>query len=306
MSTIAANIRDILNNLSPNLVANNFYLGEQLESIFTALTSGNLAIQATAADVDSIAKAGGHFSVDWDTTDFNRLTSVGSGLTFGWTASQIHNGLASVTVAAGTLEMTPSQTNYVEVDRAGTVSANTSAFTSGRMPLFQVVAGASVITSITQKKTLLTLIGTAGVVGSMLSAAGALKEIPVHVGTLSATGTAQIPLPNLAGTISRISLMVETTVATDDTNYWTFGVVNKGAAGSGTTAVVDGTAAANSTKTTGGSALTNYVQRDLTLSSTPADLAVTAKNVLLLTCTKASSGANLVGLAVLVEMSFTA
>lgn len=69
---------------------------------------------------------------------------------------------------------------------------------------------------------------------------------------------------------------------------------------------VDAAAAANSTKVTGGSALTNFSQRDLTLTSTPADLVHAAKDTLLLTCTKAASGANLVALTVRVETTFTA
>ena len=39
--------------------------------------------------------------------------------------------------------------NYVEADRTGAVSKNTTGFTAGRQPLYQIVAGASTITSYT-------------------------------------------------------------------------------------------------------------------------------------------------------------
>jgi hypothetical protein len=116
------------------------------------------------------------------------------------------------------------------------------------------------------------------------------RTVAIRQGTISATTAIPIPLPALAGRIVRVAIVATTTVAAHDTNYWTFGVVNKGAAGDGTAAAVDAAAAANS-------------QRALTLSVTPADLAVSAGgDTLLLTATKAASGADLVNLTVLVEI----
>ena len=53
------------------------------------------------------------------------------------------------TVADGTIALTASQTNYIEINRAGTVSKNTSGFTAGSIPWYAVVAGAAAITSYT-------------------------------------------------------------------------------------------------------------------------------------------------------------
>jgi hypothetical protein len=129
------------------------------------------------------------------------------------------------------------------------------------------------------------------------------RTVAIRQGTISATTAIPIPLPALAGRIVRVAIVATTTVAAHDTNYWTFGVVNKGAAGDGTAAAVDAAAAANSSKATGGSAVTAHAQRALTLSVTPADLAVSAGgDTLLLTATKAASGADLVNLTVLVEI----
>jgi hypothetical protein len=96
---------------------------------------GAIGITALAGDIDSLALGGGHAAQDPDTT---------SGLIFGYKAFRFGNGLINVTVVAGTLTLPSSTTNYVEVDRAGTVS-NTSGFTSGRLPLWTIVTGASAI-----------------------------------------------------------------------------------------------------------------------------------------------------------------
>lgn len=45
------------------------------------------------------------------------------------------------------LVLTASSTNYVEADRAGTVTSNTSGFTAGRLPLYAVTTGSASVTS---------------------------------------------------------------------------------------------------------------------------------------------------------------
>lgn len=296
MSSLTAGQRNALNSLSPRLAAEDLDLGDLIDQILEDLTAGNLGITADAADVDSLALGGGHFSLDEDTT---------SGLTLGYGAGRFHNGLALVSVAAGTIALSASNTNYVEVNRAGTVSANTSGFTSGSLPLWTVTTGGSAISVVTAKKPLLQLIGLAGVVGSMLSSMGATKEVALNLGSISATSTFRLRLPSNVGTISKISFVPGTSIAASDTDYWTFGVVNKGAAGSGTTVVVDGTAAANSTKVTGGSALTANVKRDLTLTGTGADLIFAAGDVIEITVTKAASATTIAGASVAVDSTFT-
>ncbi len=72
-------------------------------------------------------------------------SSSSSGLTFAYSGGRYHTGKGSATtVAAGTVALTGSATNYVEVTPStGAVSANTSSFTSGRIPLYTVVTGSS-------------------------------------------------------------------------------------------------------------------------------------------------------------------
>jgi len=267
-----------------------------INDLASMIDAGSVGIEAASKDVDAIALGGGAISHNPDTT---------SGLTLGFTAGRVYFGPSLVNVSAGTVLLTTSATNYVEVDAAGAVSANTSAFTAGRCPLWIVTTGVSSIATFTQRRTLLFCFPDASITGTQLSTAGKTKTVTAGGDTLSATGTVKIPLPNVAGTITAIRLNVDTTVAANDTNYWTFTAVNKGPAGTGTTDVL-ALSDANTTKLTGGSALTNFVQRALTLHGTGANLIVAAGDVLLLTATKTASGANLVVLQVQVDVAFTA
>jgi hypothetical protein len=131
----------------------------------------------------------------------------------------------------------------------------------------------------------------------------AVKQVPFgFLGTVSASALANLRVPE-AGIITAAGFLVTTTVATDAANIWTAGIINKGAAGSGTAVVVNIATAANSNNSTGGAAFTANVVRALTLTGTAADLVVAAGDVLQLTLTKASSAADLVNLYPFVVMS---
>jgi len=73
-------------------------------------------------------------------------------------------------------------------------------------------------------------------------------------------------------------------LAAHDSNYITFSITNLGAAGAGTAAIL-GAVDGNTTKATGGSALSASTKRTLTLSTTTADLAVTEGDCLRLRAT---------------------
>jgi hypothetical protein len=72
----------------------------------------------------------------------------------------------------------------------------------------------------------------------------------------------RVPSTVAAGSkITRISFVSKDALAANDTNYVKFGVViNLGGPAAGTQALVDDTAAANSTKVTGGSAIAAYTR----------------------------------------------
>lgn len=121
------------------------------------------------------------------------------------------------------------------------------------------------------------------------------------VGTVAATTAFTTRVPK-AGTITSAAIIVQTTVATDDTNYWSVGIINR-TTGAGTAVVADVSAAANTNKVTGGAAFTADTLRSLTLTATAADLVVAAGDELEFTFTKASSAANLVSLEFSVVMA---
>jgi len=129
------------------------------------------------------------------------------------------------------------------------------------------------------------------------------EVLALSPGTQSATAAFTLVAPE-DGTLSAAKIVVKTTVTTSDTDYWTFAIVNKGQSGSGSTAMLAATDA-NTSKATGGSAITAYTARALSLNGTPANLAVAAGDVLEITATKSGSAANLVELGVDIELATT-
>lgn len=81
---------------------------------------------------------------------YNQSTS--SGLVWGYLeGNQLNAGVVTFR-PAGTITLAANATNYVEATTAGVVSSNTTGFTSGRMPLYTVVTGASTVTSYTDQR----------------------------------------------------------------------------------------------------------------------------------------------------------
>lgn len=78
---------------------------------------------------------------------FGRRQSTTTGLTWGYYGGNILVDGVLTQIANGTLALTASATNYIEITRAGVISKNTVGFTPGSIPLYSVVVGASTITS---------------------------------------------------------------------------------------------------------------------------------------------------------------
>lgn len=129
---------------------------------------------------------------------------------------------------------------------------------------------------------------------AVLRLLGYTQNKSMNFGTISATTSVDKVLGSLPrnATITAIKLTVNTTVAAHDTNYWTFAVTNR-TSGAGTTVLLAATDA-NTTKATGGSAVTAYTARTLTLTSTTADLLVDEGDLISFTATKAASASDLV------------
>lgn len=84
---------------------------------------------------------------------FNEDSSTTTGLTWGFLAGELRVDATITSVSAGTVTLTDDSTNYVELDpSAGTMSANTTGFTDGQVPIRQVVASSGSQTSSTDKR----------------------------------------------------------------------------------------------------------------------------------------------------------
>lgn len=71
-----------------------------------------------------------------------------SGLNFAYGVGIARADNAVARVDAGTVSLTDDATNYIEVTTAGVVSANTTGFTAGRIPLFTVTTASGAITAV--------------------------------------------------------------------------------------------------------------------------------------------------------------
>lgn len=81
---------------------------------------------------------------------WGRRASTTTGLTWGYYGGTYMVGATANAVANGTLTLTASTTNYVYADNVtGAVSANTTGFPAGKIPLYSIVTGTSTVTSYT-------------------------------------------------------------------------------------------------------------------------------------------------------------
>jgi len=112
----------------------------------------------SATNIDTISqsqalketKANEYFDAASPATLFGRRASTSSGLTWGYYGGTINVDGVLTQIANGTLSLTGGTvTNYVEATRAGVISTNTSGFTAGRIPLYEIPVSAGVISSYT-------------------------------------------------------------------------------------------------------------------------------------------------------------
>lgn len=125
--------------------------------------------------------------------------------------------------------------------------------------------------------------------------AAALSKIDnIMPATIATTGnTDQYCIVGETGSVASIDFSGVDALAADDTNYITFSVTNLGQAGAGSTAILAATNA-NTTKATGGTALSANTKRSLTLHGTPANLDVVKGDRLLVRAAASGTLANTV------------
>lgn len=107
--------------------------------------------QLAASQVSAEVPINENFDAASPSAMFGRRAPVTSGLTWGYYGgSLIIDGLPT-TIADGTVTLSASTTNYVEVSVAGVVAKATSR-TAGSAPLYKIVTGTSSVTSITDER----------------------------------------------------------------------------------------------------------------------------------------------------------
>lgn len=84
---------------------------------------------------------------------YGRRASTTGGLVWGYYGGCVFAAGAVIVIANGTLNLTASATNYIQADSAtGAITVNTTGFTAGKVPLYQVVAGTASVTSYTDNR----------------------------------------------------------------------------------------------------------------------------------------------------------
>ena len=84
---------------------------------------------------------------------WGRHASACSGLTWGYYGGNYQVGGTANAIANGTVTLTASATNYVYANATtGAVSVNTTGFPAGSIPLYQIVAGATTVSSYTDER----------------------------------------------------------------------------------------------------------------------------------------------------------
>lgn len=166
-----------------------------------ANSSSNLD-QITSGQAAKEIEANELFDAHSPASIFGRHASASSSLQWGYYGGPwVTDGVLS-TIANGQVALTASSTNYVEADRTGAVTANTTGFTAGRLPLYEVVTNASAATSWTDRRHWVrprSFYGRAvrnfgSDANITLTAAEARCDIVELTGTLSATRNVVVPL----------------------------------------------------------------------------------------------------------------
>jgi hypothetical protein len=274
-----------------NMQAAGIAMSDEIDAIWDAIDTGPIGITALANDIDAVCKSGDHFSRD-------KNTGPGNSLVFAWNTSHFWNGKQRVTVAAGSLVLAASLTNYIEVDANGTVTSNTAGFATdgSKYPLWIVVTapGSYTDNNVTNARCTETFVPKGSLTGSLLSTPQKTKSPSAQVGTVAtAAGTTKVLIRSpQAGTLSRFSLANSSALATSDVNYVSIGVKNLGPSGAGATVMVDSTQPNNTTKTTGGSALVAGQDRAFNLSAVGGALTVAQNDMLEVSITVTGTLAN--------------
>ena len=147
--------------------------------------------------------ANGYFDASSPSILFGRRASTTGLLTWGFYGGEMLVDGVLTAISNSSLGLTASATNFVEATRAGSVSSNTTGFTAGRIPLYEVVTNATTVTSYTDRRAWVQPLHVAGLLSrSMtsdanitLTAAEARNQVLRFTSTISLTTTRDVIVP---------------------------------------------------------------------------------------------------------------
>lgn len=112
-----------------------------------------MANQTTHLDTIATAQAGKEVTANalFDATSpaalFARRAAYCVGLTWAWYGGVILVNGVRTALANGSISLSASSDNYLEADRSGTVTKNTTGWTPGRTPLYKITAGSAAVSN---------------------------------------------------------------------------------------------------------------------------------------------------------------
>ena len=147
--------------------------------------------------------ANGYFDASSPSILFGRRASTTGLLTWGFYGGEMLVDGVLTAIGNSSFALTASATNFVEATRAGSVLGNTTGFTAGRIPLYEVVTNATTVTSYTDRRAWVQPLHVAGLLGrSMtadanitLTAAEARNQVLRFTSTVSLTTTRDVIVP---------------------------------------------------------------------------------------------------------------
>ncbi|MFN9105518.1 MAG: hypothetical protein ACK5X1_03030 [Betaproteobacteria bacterium] len=147
--------------------------------------------------------ANGYFDASSPSILFGRRASTTGLLTWGFYGGEMLVDGVLTAIGNSSFALTASATNFVEATRAGSVSGNTTGFTAGRIPLYEVVTNATTVTSYTDRRAWVQPLHVAGLLSrSMtsdanitLTAAEARNQVLRFTSAVSLTTTRDVIVP---------------------------------------------------------------------------------------------------------------
>lgn len=165
-------------------------------SLLTQLTTSQAGKEATVNELFNGLGA----------PSFGGRKQSSTGLTWDYFGGRILVDGVSTAIANGAIALSASTTNYVESNRSGTVSKNTTAFTPGNIALYKIVTGTATVTSYEDHRPWLKiatgrLVKAISDANQTLTHAESLNDILEFTGNLTTSRNIVLPLADKQYTV---------------------------------------------------------------------------------------------------------